>query len=520
MRIGAQALLPFFFACFAFVIIASLWPGSDSVDYGSSAAKRSARSRAGRAEDAPDADGENQVQLRGQLADAESGEPVSAQVTVFGAHGPEQSAQAGVDGVFQIRCGHPGRATIAVPRTEGHFGLFQEIDLAEHMPLQRLGLQPRRDLPVLLRTPDGKPLSQVAPPPAAWVRETWPRILITPLPPVSRAGEGAPDPLLATRLGRFLSVVGGEEPRRPGSIDCCVGYVRLYQAPPVSCSLMIGSRVLQTLQLAGREKLISFIVDPAELERTHAELELRLVDADTGLPPEPRRGLWLGTIGGRPTELDAALDEDGRVVIPDVPAGSLELHLRLSGYEQLTQRVDLQPGEHNDIGLLRVPPGACVAGHIVSESGAPVSARVWSSTREGYEHPVGQASETPEAADWFAICGLPRAKVLVGIDDPRWAQNPVEVDLASGSVQNERLVARKGTLLRLVGPHSASGTARLRVLDARGLCVWHGENLVEELHELRLLPGPYTIEVRRGSTLATREEVDLEKTPDATILLR
>jgi hypothetical protein len=157
---------------------------------------------------------------------------------------------------------------------------------------------------------------------------------------------------------------------------------------------------------------------------------------------------------------------------------------------------------------------------VLSESGEPVNARVWCSTRDGREHAAGKITDTPADADWFAVCGLPRSTILVGIDDPRWALNPIEVDLSGGSVQTARLVARKGSLLRLVGPYAAAGAARIRVYDAHHLCIWKGDNVEQEGHELQLLPGRYRIEVQHSSGPIVGQDADLAANPCATILLR
>jgi hypothetical protein len=514
MRVSAQALLPLFLAVFAFVLIGVLWQGSGGADFANATGLRAAglRGNAGRPEEisGEPADSAHSTLLRGRLVDAQTGEPVAALVTVLCGQFAERQAQAGADGIFQLACPTPVRATIAVPRTEGHFGLVRELDVGPTMTSLALKLQPRRDLPVVLRTPDGRPLAEVSPPRAAWSRETWPTILITQTAPTGRTVEGAPDPLLATRIGRFLSSVHGDVALRPGSPEACVGYVQLLQAPPVSCSLVIGSRVLQTLVLDGHERSISFTVPLAELEGLHADMELRVLDADTGLPPSSRRGLWLGMLGGPAAELDAELDEDGRVQIHDAPAGALELYLRLGGYEYAVQRVDLHAGERNDVGVLRVHAGASIAGHVTTDKGEPVRTRVWCSTGD----------DTQQEADWFAIRGLPRTSVLVGIDDPRWARNPTEVDLSRGSMQNENLVARPGSILRLVGPYLAAGAARLCVIDAHGRCVWRGDSLELEVHELRFLPGHYTVEVQRPGRPDSRQELELGENSDATILLR
>jgi len=525
MRASAHALLPLFLAGIAFVLIAKLWHGTDSSDFANAPSKRPVRPRTTAAlpEDASSSgSAADQTLLRGRLVDVNTGEPIAAGVTLLGEGGIERHAEAGTDGIFHLDCPTSAHLTLAISRTEEHFGLVRELDVPARSPILSLEfkLEPRRDLPVVLRTPDGQSLAEVVPPQGPWARETWPSILITQVAPTGRPTEGAPDPLLTTRVGQFSSSVHGDAEQRPGSPECCVGYVRLFESPPVSCSLVIGSRVLQTMVLDGQERLISFVVDPSELQATHADVGLRVVDADTGLPPSARRGIWLGMLGGTAREVDAELDEDGRVEIKDAPAGSVRLFLRLGGYEHQVQRFDLHAGERNDIGVLRVHAGACIAGHVVTETGEPVHARVWSGSREGREHPLGQASDTPDGADWFAICGLPRTNVLVGIDDPRWALNPVEVDPLKASAQNESIVARKGSSLRLIGPYSASGAARMRVLDARNLCVWTGENLEQEVHELQLLPGHYRIEVQREGRPASRQDVDLGRTPDATILLR
>jgi len=103
---------------------------------------------------------------------------------------------------------------------------------------------------------------------------------------------------------------------------------------------------------------------------------------------------------------------------------------------------------------------------------------------------------------------------------PALALNPIEVDLSRGPLQNESLVARPGSILRLVGPYSTAGAARLRVLDESRRCVWRGDSLELEVHELRLLPGHYSVEVQRAGHPAARQELELGASADATILLR
>jgi hypothetical protein len=526
MRAGAHALLPLFLAFVAYVLIAALMQGHDSGDFILAGARKGQHPQPSGQPAVPPANDpepdeiDAQELLRGRLVDAETGEPVAARVTLYYPRGHERQGEAGPDGIFQIGCGMPAHVTLAIPRTEGHFGLLQELDLRRSMASLTLKLERRRNLPVVLRTPDGKPLAEVAPPHGRWARETWPSILLTEAPPAGRPGEGAPDPLLAARVGRYLSTVHGDTPLTPGSPEACVGYVRLFQQPPVSCSLVIGSRVLQTQVLDGRERVIAFVVDPAELERSHAALTLRVVDEGTRLPLGAHRGLALGLLGERATDLETELDADGSLELADVPAGAVELHLQFSGYDYGIRRVDLHAGERNDLGELRLQAGACVAGHVLSESGEPVSARIWSSTRDGRDHPAGQVTDTPADADWFAVCGLPRGTVLLGLDDPHWALNPIEVDLSNGSVQNARILARKGSLLRLVGPYAAAGTAQIRLYDAQHLCLWKGDNLEQESHELQLLPGRYAVEVQHGAEPVVRREIDLAKNPCATILLR
>ena len=522
MRAGAQALLPLFLAFVAYVLITTLMNGHESSDFVSAATHKPARSGAAQHAAGTSTDGEGDAQelLRGRLVDAQTGEPVAARVTLYSARGNERPGEAGPDGIFQIGCAMPARVTLAIPRTETHFGLLKELDLRRPMPSLSLPLERRRNLPVVLRTLEGKPLAEALPPHGRWAREMWPSILVTATPPTGRPSEGATDPLLATRVGRFLSTVHGDTPLQPGSPEACVGYVRLFQEPPASVSLVLGSHVLQTQLVDTHARMISFVVDPSELEHSRASFTLRVVDEATRQPPEARRGLALGLLGERPSDLEIDLDADGQVEISDVPAGSLELHLLFSGYEHEVRRIDLHAGEHSDLGELRLHPGACVAGHVLSERGEPVSARIWSSTRDGRDHPAGQVTDTPADADWFAVCGLPRATVLVGLDDARFALNPIEVDLSNGSLQSARIVARKGSTLRLVGPYAAAGTASIRVLDAQHLCLWTGDNLEQETHELQLLPGRYSVEVRHSGGTLVRQEVDLAKNPDATILLR
>jgi len=163
MRVSAQALLPLFLGCFAFVVIAVLWEGSAGTELANVGTMRAAGMRAngGRTEKASRevSDAAQQALLRGRLVDAQTGEPVAALVSVLCAQSQGLEAQAGADGIFQVACPIPARATLAIPRSEAHFGLVREIDLGPSMPSLALKLQPRRDLPVVLRTPDGRPLA-------------------------------------------------------------------------------------------------------------------------------------------------------------------------------------------------------------------------------------------------------------------------------------------------------------------------------------------------------------------------
>lgn len=451
--------------------------------------------------------------VRGRVFDARSGEPLVASIAIHLEDGGEARTESSADGMFHLECAPAARARLTVPKSREHLGLEQELAVAPGMRELALALAPCRTLPVLLLDPGGAPLRAVVEPQHAGLAvRAWPSVLVSSAAPAEsvRASESAMPEFL--RVGRWIPEPSDQPPG-------CEGHVQLSCAPPAFASLVLGDRVLETRALGGTEALLEFRVDPARLAEARCSLALRVLDAATGQPPVNHLGLTLAPVGDRRELALLEIDDAGRVEFEDLPAGALDLRLEFGGYEHETRTLELSAGQRNDLGDIQIRHGACISGSVSTRSGEPVPARLWCSSEEGREHPVGRWSNLAEGSSTFAVCSLPRAKLLLGIDDGTHALNPIWVDTSRGSLQNLQLEARKGDLLRLAGPYASSGAARLRLCDGHGLCLWTGDNVEAEEHELCLLPGPYSVEVLHADGRRTHREFELGSVPRVTLLL-
>ncbi len=459
-----------------------------------------------------DGSGAEALLVRGRVYDAESGEPLSTSVSIHLEDGREVRAESGGDGVFHAECEPSARALVAVERTREHFGLQKQLAIASGTPEIVLPLVPCRSLPVVLLDPGGAPLRSVVDPPhGALALASWPSLVVTDAPlagSVHESERAAPE---LCRVGRWQAEASDAPPG-------CEGRLVPLRPPPYVANLVLGDRVLESRRVKGGETLLEFRVDPALLASAKCSLSLRVLDQASGQPPAVHLGLTLCPVGERRELALLEIDDAGRVEIEDLPAGAADLRLEFGGYEHQTRTIELLPGQHNDLGDVLLAAGACIAGSVTTSSGEPVAARLWCARAEGREQPVGRWSNMAEGSNSFAACSLPRGSLLLGLDDGLHALNPIQVDTSRGSLQNLHVEAKKGDLLRLAGPYS-SGAAHLRLLDEHGLCLWSGDNLEHDVHELCLLPGRYSVEVLHADARRTHQEFELGHIPRVTLLL-
>ncbi|HEX6810326.1 MAG TPA: carboxypeptidase-like regulatory domain-containing protein [Planctomycetota bacterium] len=139
---------------------------------------------------------------------------------------------------------------------------------------------------------------------------------------------------------------------------------------------------------------------------------------DTGGPPWANRpGMRARTMQmpeGQ-TMMDRGLDgnwrevqaADGTFELRGIPPGRIRVRVRADGFlEGASQEVDLQPGQTSDVLAFQLEAGQPVAGHVIDESGKPISdaqVTAYKQRDEGARRGPFQVNIDPEDFDFLAL---------------------------------------------------------------------------------------------------------------------
>jgi hypothetical protein len=306
-------------------------------------------------------------------------------------------------------------------------------------------------------------------------------------------------------VGRFESPVGALP-------EGCVGRLVVDAEPPVFVSLVARDRVVATERIGQRVDEVAFEVSAETLLSQRAGLRLRLVDGATGAP---LGGFSVG-LGHAQMRSHRQTDEDGVLEVLDWVPGYAELTVYGREYAALKRELDLPPGIVTDLGDVALTAPVLLSGRIVTAEGTPLETTLHLNryTPGDFGATMSRIAITSLLAKGgeFKSGGLAPGRYLLRIDvrsspaDPEvdWGL-PAQVLELHTSLEGLELVVQRTRTVRLLPREEALGMT-FRISTEAGLPCTSGRFHDRAARELRLVPGPYQLELRsEGIGVASRE---------------
>jgi RNA polymerase sigma-70 factor (ECF subfamily) len=313
---------------------------------------------------------------------------------------------------------------------------------------------------------------------------------------------------LGTYVGR--EGFGSRSERIPDGFDAIL---EVDGSLPCFASLVLRDVVIETKLVPAGVDEVEFLVDPGACSRLLGRARVRLVDADTGSPLHPAR-VQLNTSDTGGGGVDTG--EDGVAELGDLLPGLLELDVHAKDHSWCQRSVEVLPGETTDLGTLRITKACRIAGHVVDESGAPVSANVSWLDAEASERPDRFRyfySAEPDSEGRFRFEGVPRGRLMI-------TATPRENDVAptcslvdtSGGDQGDvvlRVAHGRAVGIQIEEAGACGETFALRRSDGMALVVdgWIGPGPMP----LRLADGAYRIEIWSQGRVARSQEIHVSR---------
>ncbi len=443
--------------------------------------------------------------LYGRITDGQGRTLHGASVEILDDEGHSRTAYVAPDEdgyhVFGLRGGHH-RFTV---RAKGYENLEGEIEIAGAPGRQRRDFQLRKAAVIRVRfeTPTGKDLiselKATLSPDSGTIPERSFYAVATTQPPPAELPVGGAAALLRFGVGSwqgrwFLSDLPADLPERWD------GILSLKKAPPVLVSAVFRGEVVQTLPLPpGVEELV-FTIPLTDVLRRLASLRLQVVDLSSG-EGIPGAVVTLtdsqtGRFGGPKT------GPDGRISIPQLRPGLMDMKIRAQGYGAYHRWLRLRPGEEQDLGVIRLAPPTTLCGRVVDLQGNPIPGARWSwdlLIDVGFRQPPQALAVNTDAEGRIDAFPVPRGKLRIRAWAKGYASAVVLADTSAGPVA--------GIELRLARPvdflfdlSSASGSSyRLWILNPQGLLVLPSRQVGRSPIHLDLAPGSYSAVVEDPS---------------------
>ena len=280
-------------------------------------------------------------------------------------------AIAGLEpGVYSVSCS-----------AEGCLSRPVQIGLDASRPVERLDLQLERTpvIPVRIRTPDGRPLLPL------FEEAQLPgrlRPIVTQAAPAGEPPEWQPSQIW-TETSKLLDEDEGVAELRAGDWD---GVLRVQVSLPLFVSLVWDRRVLATQPVTAPGAGVSFTVALDTLLGELSTVRVRAIDFDSGQPVE-----------GALAQLDSEYlqgDDTGVFQFDKVTPGPHTLHLIPPGawfgisdslaivgandatHADASVSLEAKPGQHLDLGDLRLQRTVQVRGRVTDAGGQPLAVDV------------------------------------------------------------------------------------------------------------------------------------------------
>lgn len=371
-------------------------------------------------------------------------------------------------------------------------------------------LEPALMIDVIVRTPDGRAYRSLSredldlplrPNFAVYVsREPFVQLPLTNLRDAPR-----------TELGEFKAglYVDGRHIQPEGD---AIGFLQMNAGPPFHVALLLRQTLLTSQAVTQPVESLTFVVDPAVIRSSLAQVRLRVVDRATGAPLTNGRvslnDRQSGGGGERP-------DENGSVVLQGIVPGLLVLEPYFEGYASTRRYVRVHPGADLDLGTVALDRPAAIRGVVKDEDGAPVDARIAYRDQRVMTSPqpvdVGMSART-DGAGKFEIQAAGRGPQLLFVTplSTSHARRTVVVDTTGGDVENVEIVLPLGTEVTF---ERADSSPVLWQLQDEGGNVVLGILATARTAKVFLAPGRYTVRTYDDETVIRSKAFRVEASP-------
>lgn len=413
---------------------------------------------------------------------------------------------------------HAGKWKLTLRDCSGCFATARGIELSAGASL-RVDIELRRSqsISVRLKTPSGEDIDSSFRD-DAWNGQYQPRVEVVAtrdlLPPDVSAAE-----LARLSVGTYTSASAAGNSGRVQVPTGFSGVLELGVQQAAFASAMLRGHVLSSAPIEADTRELELLINPDHMLASLGSLRFRMINALTGEPIESA-GIQLreaSTVGiANPVGYP---NRDGVIERSRLPAGTYELQIRARpvGFEHLVKMVTIESGRATDLGDIRLADGGGVRGRVIDEAGAGVSAMLCWSSIDAPDNPNFIEESRSQSDGRFGLGELPAHGVLLRINDPQWALDPVPIHFVPGVFGEVTLTVRPGTPVTL--RHRLEGEVSLVLRKVDGTPVWSARGLGPSTQRMRLLPGSYTLEAtcnagpRLNKTFAVATDsvqVDLE----------
>lgn len=300
-----------------------------------------------------------------------------------------------------------------------------------------------------------------------------------------------------------------------------VGILVLDCEPPLYVSLVHYQSVLQTARVEPGQDEVTFVLSTKNLIADLATIQLRLVDAETGMAIALAR---VSLTGGSDDRSPGTTDAQGYATLAQLAPGRFSLWLIAENYEMLGQYVDALPGEVTDLGTIKVARGLTFTARVFDGEGQPSSTSFGFGIVDAVSDSISWLQElrVESGADGRLILpGLGQRQYVLrtknhdpggeadNIKRTTWVSGIVPVDLRNGPIDELEIRLKPATRLFLSLSNGADENLKFSVVDARGFQLVRSSFYEVQPRRLMLPPDRYQVSVfsPTGGTLSERSVV-------------
>lgn len=429
----------------------------------------------------------------------------------------DDASEYAIDGL------HPGRWTIVVTH-RGKATERREIELAVDERDRRVDfvLRDAREVTVILRTPDGRPLEQ------AIAADAELSLRVDLVPVALRRGSLAR--LLPVRSSPAYGAGRFTRGEKREDVAGAIGVLRIEDGGAVDVGLALNQTLIARQPLPDDATTVEFVVGLDELRQQFPDVRVRVVDARTRAPIAGAEVVIEGCV--EEVQEDQALvemshahprahggqrtDSSGYTRHAFVPAGARMLHVEAAGYARFAQRVTIEPGELQELEAVAMSRSTRIRGRIVGSDGQPAQVSFVLLPVDRFEATHTFAASAPWNTDergTFDVQEQRRERYMLRVTSGDDVLAPVILDASAGDVDALELHLTPAVDVELGFASEPAQDAELRVLTAAGLPVLERDLVGRDPSPVRLATGSYVAEVRERGRCTARARFSVRDTP-------